>query len=265
MTRKFIFAILLLCGTALAAHEFWLEPQRFNLKRGETLKLNFRVGEEFKGENWNGNRSSVNSIKLFYNGIEDNLTELIPEDEPGDSLSLQFFDEGTGVVSYQSTNKYIELDPAKFLEYLKEDGLSNAIAYRASHNENDSSGREYYQRSVKTIFQVGSNHDDTYKKNCGLPLEFIPLSHPYQVKKGQTLTFKLLFNDAPLKGALVKLWHRSNGKTTKEEFTTTEDGLIRLSPSTVGRYMLSAVNMQRIDSSSAAQWQSYWSSVTWGY
>jgi hypothetical protein len=169
MIKKLLLLFVLTISTVLTAHEFWIEPQKFNLKRGETLKLNLKVGENFQGDNWNGTRASVNSLRLFYNEIEDDLSQLIPDDVAGDSLSLQFFDEGTGLISYQSTNKRIELEPDKFLEYLKEDGLTNAIEYREAHGENDSTGKEYYQRCVKTIFQVGVKHDDSYKTNCELP------------------------------------------------------------------------------------------------
>jgi uncharacterized GH25 family protein len=265
MIKKLLLLFVLTISTVLTAHEFWIEPQKFNLKRGETLKLNLKVGENFQGDNWNGTRASVNSLRLFYNEIEDDLSQLIPDDVAGDSLSLQFFDEGTGLISYQSTNKRIELEPDKFLEYLKEDGLTNAIEYREAHGENDSTGKEYYQRCVKTIFQVGVKHDDSYKTNCELPLEFIPLQHPYQIKKGQQLKFKLLLFKEPLKSALVKVWHKAKGKVNKDEFTTDEEGNIKFTPTLSGRYMVSAVTMQRIDTSSSTNWQSYWATLTWGY
>lgn len=254
----------LLIGT-VAAHEFWLEPRAFRLRRGETLKLRFLVGEGFNGENWKGDRKDVMKISLFYNGIEDDLTELIPRDTPGDSISLQFFDEGTGVLGYQSGNKHIVLEGAGFRDYLKEEGLDSAMAYRERHNETDSAGREYYQRSCKSIFQVGGSYDETYRKNCGLPLEFIPLQHPYRVKKDQSLPFQLLFRDQPMAGAKVRIWHRLNGKTVVTEAFTDEEGRFSFAPSLAGTYMLSTVNMEHIDSSTVADWQSHWASLTWGY
>ena len=265
MIRRLLMAMGLLCCTWLTAHEFWLEPQKFNLKKGEALKLNFRVGENFHGENWNGTRASVESLTLYYNGIKDDLESLIPEEEPGDSLNLQFFDEGTGMISYHSTNKRIELAPDKFLEYLKEDGLDSAIAYREAHQETDSIGKEYYQRSVKTIFQVGKQMDKTYNISCGLPLEFIPAKHPYTLTKGQTLKLRLLYHQSPLKDVKVKVWHKLNGKVKMEEYRSNANGEIQFVPSLAGRYMVSAVHMQHIDTSMNTHWQSYWGSITWGY
>lgn len=265
MIRRLFIVLALLCCTWLTAHEFWLEPQKFNLKKGEALKLNFRVGENFHGDNWSGTRSSVQSLSLYYNGIKDDLAPLISDEDAGDSLNLQFFDEGTGMISYHSTNKRIELEPDKFLEYLKEDGLDSAMAYREAHHETDSIGKEYYQRSVKTIFQVGKQHDKTYAIACGLPLEFIASQNPYSISKGQVLKIRLLFQQLPLKGAKVKVWHKLNGKVKMEEYRSNAYGDIQFVPSLAGRYMVSAVHMQHIDTSISTHWQSYWGSITWGY
>jgi hypothetical protein len=92
-------------------------------------------GEDFSGENWKGNRSSVEKLKLYYNEIQDDLTTLLPDSVGGDSLKLQFFDEGTAMIGYQSANKFINLDSTQFLEYLKEDGIKNAIDYREEHRK----------------------------------------------------------------------------------------------------------------------------------
>lgn len=265
MIRKLILFLLLISASVLTAHEFWLEPQKFVLRKGEILKLNFRVGEHFIGENWKGNRSSVNNLHLYYNGVDDELSAIIPDSLSGDSLTLQFFDEGTAVLSYQSANKFIELPSGKFLEYLKEDGLQNAIDFRSQHNESDSAGKELYQRCAKTIFQVGTAHDPSFAKNCRLPLEFIPQLNPYGLKKGQELRIRLFYQNTPVQNTGVKLWHRVNGKTQEETLTTDDQGDVVFTPSLLGRYMVSCVKMTRLDTASSANWQSYWASLTWGY
>ncbi len=265
MKKKTIILLLLIVCTSLGAHEFWLEPQKFFLNKGENLRMNFRVGENFQGDNWTGTQASVQSLRLFYGNIEDDLHQLIPDSLSGDSLNLQFYDEGSGLISYQSSNKHIELEPSRFREYLEEDGLKEAIAYRNEHGENDSVGRENYQRCAKTLFQVGSVKDDVYKRPCSLPLEFIPLQHPYGLKKDQLLTFSLLYDKNPLAGATVKLWHRVNGKTEMKELVTDSSGVVELPIKLFGKYLLSSVHMKRVDNEENADWQSYWASFTWGY
>jgi uncharacterized GH25 family protein len=264
MKKTFALVLLLLCSS-ITAHEFWLEPQKFFVKKGEPLMVKFKVGENFEGQNWRGNASSVKSLKLYYANIQDDLESLITDENEGDSLSLQFFDEGTALVAYQSTNKHIELEPDKFLEYLQEDGITNAIVYREKTGEKDSTGRENYMRCAKTLFQIGTTKDEVHKKFCSMPLEFVPLQHPYLLRKDQALSFRLLSHAKPLPGALVKVWHRLNGKTTKVECTTNEDGVVEVPISLAGKFMISSVQMERIENEANAQWQSYWATFTWGY
>jgi uncharacterized GH25 family protein len=263
--KKLAITLLFLAGTAISAHEFWLEPQHFYLQKGETLTLKFLVGEDFEGENWKGNRSSVESLKLYYNDIVDNLEPLIPDSLGGDSLNLQFFDEGTAMIAYHSTNKSITLKPAKFLEYLEEDGIENAIQYRQEHEETDSAGRELYQRCAKTIFQVGAKNDHSYDRVCGLPTEFVPLSNPYSLKKGEQMLVKILIEGKPASGLKIKTWHRLNGKTTKNELVSDSSGIIQFPVSRSGKWMVSNVTMKRLENNEKADWQSFWASLTWGY
>lgn len=263
--RKVVILLLILTGSAISAHEFWLEPQRFHLHKGETLTLKFLVGQDFAGVNWKGNRSSVQRLTLYYNGIQDDLEPLIPDSLGGDSLNLQFFDEGTAMIAYQSANKSITLPPNQFLEYLKEDGLDSAVRYREEHQETDSSGRELYQRCAKTIFQVGSLKNDAYQHICGLPAEFVPLSNPYTLKKGDSMAFKILSAGMPAVGKKVNTWHRINGKTTRTELLSDINGIVRFPVTLAGKWMVSNVTMERLENTENADWQSFWASLTWGY
>jgi uncharacterized GH25 family protein len=257
--------LLLVFSAFLNGHEFWLEPIKFILKPGEKAGIKFRVGENFNGENWHGNKSSVEELKLFYKDVDDNLKNLLSDSTVGDSLNLQFFDEGTVMVAYQSTNKYIEISSDTFQTYLQEDGLQNAFDFRAANGLTDSIGREYYKRSVKTIFQIGAIKDSSYKQKTGLPLDIIPLCHPYGLKKGQDLPIMILFKDSVLANNMVKVWHKLNGKTEMKDLYTDANGRLQVPVSLSGKWMLSVVKMEALSDTSRADWQSYWGSLTWGY
>jgi uncharacterized GH25 family protein len=263
--RKFLLLTLLsTIISSLLAHEFWLQPDKFIYKRGEPINIKFLVGENFEGENWKGDSSKVNSFTFYYGAVKDEIPATQLSDK-GDSLQVQQYDEGTSMLTFNSRNSYIILDSAKFNAYLTEDGLADAIEYRKTHNETDSTGREYYQRSVKTIFQVGTVKDETYKQTTYLPLDIIPLSHPYKVTDGSVISFKILFQNKPLTNAAIKIWHRVNNETIKQEMTSDENGTISFPVSTNGRWMVSCVKMIHIEDNPAVQWQSYWGSCTWGY
>ena len=268
--KKIILVFSLLTFiSSLSAHEFWLNPDKFIYKKGEKINIRFFVGENFEGENWKGNKEKVQSLKLYFGDVSDDLSEYIGK-EAGDSLELTMLDEGTNLVTFNSSNSYIELDGIKFNEYLKEDGLTDVIEYRQQKKETDSAGREYYQRCSKTLIQVGKLKDKTFSLATDLPLDIIPLLNPYSLKNIDSLRMKILFEGIPLVNALVKTWHRLNNKTTKAEFISDDNGEIKFPVSVSGKWMVNVVKMVRREKDPksiaiAAGWQSYWGSLTWGY
>jgi len=263
--RKIIFSLSLICIYVLfSSHEFWLQPDKFIYQRGEQINMRFYVGEHFEGVNWKGNRSKINSLKIYYSGVSDNMAGQISGQE-GDSLQFHVYDEGNVLVAFNSTNSFIELEAEKFNAYLEEDGLTKTLAYRKDHNQEDQPGREYYQRCSKTLLQVGELYTSTYRVSTSLPLDIIPLVNPYLLKSNDSLKAKILFNKQPLAQQSVSIWHRDNGKTEKQELLTNDKGEIAFTVTPTGMWMISTVSMTRLENDPKADWQSYWGSFVWGY
>lgn len=262
--KKIITSLLISFAVSAAAHEFWLQPDKFIYKKGDKATISFRVGENFEGDNWSGNRSKINFLFFYQNGIKKDIASSLSANN-GDSLQLSLDKEGTAIIVYNGINSFIELEAAKFNAYLKEDGLHQAIEYRKQHGETDSMSHEAYQRSVKTILQVGKKYDTTFKLETNLPLDIIPATHPFKIKNKQAITFKILFQKKPLANHLIKLWHRVNNKTIFVEKISDKNGMATFSIDPKGKWMVSTVQMIRTDTVPKANWQSYWGSCTWGY
>lgn len=264
LLKRLFLLIPFLLVLPVLAHEFWLQPQQYIFSRGEEINIRFRVGEGFEGDNWSGNLEKVNELKLYYNDIVDDLKHGLSKN-PGDSLQVSIFEETTAMITFNSVNSFIELEAPKFNEYLLEDGLNPTIDYRKQNNETDSVGRELYQRSVKTIVQVGTNKTDIYKKQTTLPIDIIPLSHPYNLTNNQILKVKVLYKGLPLANTKIRVWHKLPGTFTDSSFLSDANGEISFPVTTNGEWMVSCVHMIRVTDNTKAQWQSYWGSVTWGY
>src|ERR1700741_1623269 len=131
------FVVLFAIVVLFQSHEFWLQPDKFIYEPGDDINLRLLVGENFEGENWTGNKQSVQSFQLHLHDVTDDLSQQVRE-EVGDSLQFSIHEEGTYMITYNSINKFIELKPDEFLAYLKEDGLQDAIDYRKANNETDS-------------------------------------------------------------------------------------------------------------------------------
>ena len=263
MKRTFLITAILLLVVPLLAHEFWLQPEKFIYKPGENINVRFWVGEDFDGTNWAGNHDKVKSLQLHLDDLTDDIADQVTA-EKGDSLQLSILDEGTPMVTFNSANSFIQLDAAKFNAYLEEDGLTGALDYRRQQQEMDSAGTEYYQRSVKTLLQVGARKSNI-SHPTGLPLDIIPLSNPYALKDNDSLAVKILFQQKPLVNQLVNVWQRLNGKTTRTVYHTDTKGRLSFVVFTSGKWMVSTVEMLHLENDPAAHWQSYWGSCTWGY
>ncbi len=263
MIKKCIQLIGLLFITFIfQSHEFWLAPNKFRLKAGDTFSMDVRVGESFEGEFWNYRESRVLGFHQYnVEGKKDLTTKAIAGE--GNNLKLQFNKDGLQLLALETNNAFIELEGDKFNDYLKEDGLLNILEERKKKDLLGAKATEHYARNAKTLLQVGNVNDTIYKVNTGMPIEIIPVKNPYEVKDG-TIPFKVLFEGKPLKGALVKVWHKSHGKSTMKEFTTSGEGTIMAQVVASGQWMVSAVHM--IPSKDGkTDWQSYWGSLTFGY
>lgn len=262
--RLFISLSLIAVYCLFCSHEFWLQPDKFIYQRGEAVNVKFLVGENFDGENWNGNKDRINSLYFYFGGVKDDISPQLTDDK-GDSLQFALYDEGTAMLTFNSTNSYIELEPEKFNAYLQEDSLTDAIDFRKEHGQADSAGHEYYQRSVKTIIQVGPKMDKYCLQPTDLPLDIIPLTNPYILKQGDSLSVKVNFQGQPLANQLMKLWYREDSEVFHPQLITDENGIIRFPVSVKGKWMISTVKMEHLDNDPKADWQSYWGSLTWGY
>ena len=263
--KKILFAIFLLTFiSSLSAHEFWLNPQKFIYKRADKINIKFLVGENFDGDNWEGNGQRIKSLKIYFGGVSDDLSTMLSQ-ETGDSVEYFMIDEGTNMIAFNSNNSFINIEPGQFNEYLEEDGLYDALEYRKNNNEMGCNGREFYQRCAKTLVQVGETKDQTFGIPTSLPVDIIPSSNPYLLKNKEQLRIKVYYKKSPLSNALVKVWHRKNNATKKIELKTDENGEVTFPVILSGKWMISTVKMERLFDNPICDWQSYWGSLTWGY
>lgn len=264
MKKRIVGLIIIVIAAPLLAHEFWLSPSQFFFHQNETAIISFNVGEGFEGSNWKGNKNKVKQLfQITPSGNKIDLKDSLSLIE-GDSLHLKLKEEGTHLVAYNSTNSFITLAADKFVQYAKEDGLTYIINERAKRNESIKPSNEYYQRSVKTLIQVGNKIADNCTKPTDLPLDIIPLRNPYfTTKKNETIPFKVTFKNKILKNYLIKVWLKQNNKLiSNNDIYTNQNGIINVNWNK-GIHMISCVYMERNTTDNKANWQSYWGSITY--
>lgn len=253
--------ILLIISTLCMSHEFWLQPKKFMLQPSEKTSVDVFVGENYKGQKVDATKFTIAKMTHYAKNIEEDFINKVSTKDSV-SIETQFSTEGNHLLAFNNTNKFIELKADKFNKYLRSDGLDNIIKLRKQQGKEKQAGREFYQRCVKTLFQVGNNQDDTFGKNTGMRLEIIPLQNPYAEKE---ITFKILFDNQVLTNALVLAWHHKNGKTTKVNKRSNTNGEVKFTIENQGRWMISTVRMMPVTDSQKADYQSFWGSYTFGF
>jgi uncharacterized GH25 family protein len=271
MKKMFLSLLFMMAAFLLSAHEFWLAPDKYFYTIRDIALIRFQVGENFTGENWTGNKEKIKRLTHYLpNGTMVDIADKLSI-QKGDSIRLPLQVEGTHMVVFNSMNSHIELEADKFNDYLKEDGLQTAIDFRQKNDETQKPGKEYYQRSVKTIIQVGDAKTDVCTEPTGLPLDIVPFENPYDSPGMSpsdnlpTVKFRVLFKGKPLGNLLVKTWHREkNGATQMQEYRTNNRGTVTVKRYS-GPFMVSAVYMARLNGDEKGDWQSYWASLNFEY
>jgi len=260
--------LLLFCGiTAAGAQEFWLAP-RFFLTPGEQIQMPILVGKHFTGKRWRGTNRRLTRF-VHYRPSADS-SSLLPFATPSDtSLAFITFQQpGTHLLALATNNAFLTLPADSFNAYLKAEGLDNILLIRKEHGELGKPAREAYRRCAKTLVQVGSapSTGNVCTQAVGLPLELIPEQNPYALQTGAALTVRVLANGKPLPGALVTMWHQDVKKNVEKiSVRANQNGRILFRLSTPGTYLISTMRMHLSADPQMADWQSTWSSLTFGF
>jgi len=263
--KKIFLLLLTFIVVSVSGHEFWIQPDKFIYKHAEAANIKFLVGKNFAGENWTGDKDKIRNLSLYFEDVTDTNFDDNLGNGKGDSLQIAMLDEGTVMLTLNTTNSFIDLDAAKFNACLREDGLTETLNYREKNGDTAKNGHENYQRSVKTIFQVGSTYTNVYKRRTNLPLDIIPVENPYTVSKDGNFKVKLFFLGEKLKNTKVRVWQKLDDKISQEEYLTDDEGEVKFFLSPQGEWMVSCVKMVGLENDPNAEWQSYWGSLTWGY
>lgn len=262
MKKTYLTIAIAILAIIAQAHEFWLQPKKFRYKAGEEIKIDLMVGEGFEGELWDLKKHKVENLELHrINGVKDLTKEIKPTQ--GNNLVYKTDLGGTYLFSLKSNDAYIELEGKEFNAYLEEDGLDYILDQRKKNNRLDARSTEYYTRFAKLLVQSGDRTDNTFKKVVGLRYEIVPQQNPYDLKTGDYLQCKVLFEGKPAPHTLIKVWSRVRDNSFMQNIYTESDGTVRFPISTSGPWMVSSVKMIASEKE-GAEYHSLWASLVFG-
>ncbi len=240
------------------AHDFWIEPTLFQPDVDERTGFNLRVGQELSGDTlpW------VPQWFIDYRVIGPEGAEPvrgIVGDIPAGGFEPS--DDALYVVGYLSVPDLADLEPEKFNEYLQKEGLEPALEKRIADGKQNEPGREFYSRCAKSLIKAGSGSNTAALSTfIGYPLEIVPVNNPYNLDEGQTLQIKILAEKQPIQGLSVFAFNAAEPDKV-QRVATDEDGFADINIDRKGTWLIKAVRIYEIENP-AAEWESYWASLT---
>lgn len=261
---KTLLLVVALCTTALSAsaHEFWMRPDRFDPPVKAPVSLSLAVGENFVGDVAAFGTPLVAALRLHTRAGSQDLQALVPAGAVQGSVPMAFAQKGAHLLSLDTHPSTIELPADKFNAYLREEGLERVLAQREASGQAAQPGRERYRRHVKTLLRVGGTSDAAHGARTGQALELLPLADPQARPAAGGLPLQLLFNGAPLEGALVKAWHQGSGQLTVLRARSDTHGRVRYRLPWSGVWMVSVVHMVPVSGEAGVDWDSHWGNLT---
>ena len=251
VSRAAVFvALTSLVAMRVFAHDFWIEPSTFRPAAGTTFTASLRVGQDFVGDAVPRSASLMESFTVrdakgerAVNGFENQ--------DPAGYVRLE--QEGVALIAYRSKASLLETTPAKFAQFLREEGITPFVEKTAVH-------REHFYRYAKSIVATESGAKKPAMSIVTRPLnyrlEIVPVTDPLNASP---LELRVLFEQKPLAGVLVVAIAREDG--ARVEARTDARGHAKLALPR-GAWLVKAVHLVPAPKAAGVPWDSLWASLT---
>jgi len=265
MKLRLITMSLGLVAAPVMAHDFWLQPTRFQVAPNAPLEATFLVGHAALRERWRNNDRIVVMNDVFAR----RATDLRGGLRTGKfDLVTRFSAPGLHVLGMQSNYAFSDLPAIRFDDYAKEEGLALITAARQRSGNAAKPGRERYSRRAKSLVQVGAQTAANQKQATqpiGLKLEIVPDRNPYALDASRMLPVHVLYNGRRLANATVKLTNLGNDAKPVAIAVTDRAGRARFRVPANGNWLLNVVWGEPVAGNPRFDFDTTFSSLTFGY
>lgn len=265
MRKKVIFGLMLclVLSLPILAHDLFLKLDSFFVAVNSKVTVSVLNGSFMASEGAVGFARLKDVSILWPSGNRTNPTEAdFTKNETTSFLNLVPTEAGTYVVGLSTMAREIDLEGKDFNEYLEHDGIPDTLAERKKKNELDKKVRERYSKHVKTLFQAGNTQTENFKTVLGYPVELVPQSNPYKLKKGSTLNMLCLKDGKPLVNQFVMSGREADGKVIAgANLRSDKKGIVKIKLDGAGKWYVRFINMSRLDDPKL-NYESKWATLT---
>lgn len=238
---KRLAALLFLVASPAAAHDFWIEASTFHPAAGERVTVSLFVGQKLLGDPVPRAPELIDRFVIRGNGDERPVVG-----SPGRAPAGIALVSGPGLhwIAYQSNASLVTVDPKKFADYLRDEGLPLVPP-----------GPERFYRCAKALLDTPGDSGNVLETPLGLTLELIPRKNPYKTRE---LPLTLFFRGKPLANAQIVAMSRDDVQKVR----TDARGRATVRIAHPGFWMIKAVHMEPAPPGAGSTWESWWASMT---
>jgi len=266
MKIRIVALSLLIIAVPVTAHDFWIQPARFQVEPETAMAFTFQVGHGKFRERWNNNQRIVSLID-FHRGTR---RDLRPQLRSGGGFDLVTSGAAPGlhIIAMQSNHATSELPAIRFNDYAREEGLVPLLAGRKAAGKTNSPGRERYSRRAKALIQVGqatAASQALATRPIGLKLEIVPDRDPYALGANRTLPVHILYNGRRLPNATVKLTNLGADQRPVAIAVTDRAGRAQFRVPSTGAWLINVIWSEPVRNDPKVEFDTTFSSLTFGY
>jgi uncharacterized GH25 family protein len=269
MIKKSLLVTLLVpFATAAIGHDFWIQPNSFQVLPNRPLPLTVLVGHGKDRQRWPGDASYITTFAdLAPNGRID-LRDRFRAFGRSVDVFANVNTPGLHIFVVQTRHASSELPFGRFNDYIREEGLTPIISARSRSGTFSKSGREIYSRRAKALVQVGPSDGSANPRTripVGLSLEIIPERDPYALGSDRILPVHILYEGRRLPGALVKLRELHHDEQPVATALTDRHGRAAFRVPATGQWLINVVWSKPLKGDVRADFDTTFSSLTFGY
>ncbi len=254
------------CAVPLApavAHEYWIEPDAYQVGRDDSIQAHFKNGQEFAGITLSYfDRSSVRFDQMF----KGKVTPIIARSGDSPAVQLEALNkDGLLVLAYETTQSKITYrEWPKFIKFTEHKDFQNAAAEHIANGWPQENFKESYSRHVKSLIGVGTGEGSDAA--LGLQTEFVALSNPYAEGFDGKMSVALTYQGEPRRDAQVEVFERAPDDTVKITlYRTDSEGNATIPVLANHAYLFDAVVLRPAPTSQepgAPVWETLWAALT---
>ncbi|MGB1390069.1 MAG: DUF4198 domain-containing protein [Paracoccaceae bacterium] len=241
-----------------AAHEFWIDPEKYQVETGAPLVANIRNGQTFKGVGLGYFERSIARFDLIGpDGMEPMQGRM--GDVP--AMATTAGADGLWVIVHETTPSLLTYTTwEKFQAFADHKDFPDMRARHDARGLPETGFKESYTRFAKALVAVGDGAGADAA--TGMETEFVALTNPY-TDPGDSFAARVLYQGMPRADSQVEAFDRApDGTVTVTLLRTDAKGEVQVPVTSGHTYLLDAVVLRPVKFDNGAVWESLWAALT---